>query len=189
MPPVHDMDHVGHAPSHHSGAVAVSKHDEDERNIALFGDLPEAKRRKFILVDDVQRGTRVRVRVMLDQVQMEEIPDSYRKSNSVFPRSYFDVQTTSPPPSPTGRHVFRDDPADEHNEPLTGRTLVPVPTMDGSEVKVPRPRLTRSKRSKEVTLNEMGYRMSWSQGRVFAGRTLFLQKSRKFKRKVPRSAG
>lgn len=179
MPPAHNMDHVGHPPSHHSNAVTASKHDGDERNIALFGDLPEAKRRKFILVDDVQRGTRVRVRVMLDQVQMEEIPDSYRKSNSVFPRSYFDVQTVSPPPSPTGRTVFKDDPVDEQNEPLTGRTLVPVPMMDGSDAKVPVPKVTRTKRSKEVTLNEMGYRMSWSQGRVFAGRTLFLQRSRK----------
>lgn len=180
MPSLHDqMDHVGSHQSH-SNAVSASKQGEEQRNIALFGDLPEAKRRKFILVDDAQRGTRVRVRVMLDQVQMEEIPDSYRKSNSVFPRSYFDMQTASPPASPRGTRVFTSDPVDERDEmPVTGRTLVPVPAMDGSDVKLPKPRITRSKRSREVTLNDLGYRMSWSQGRVFAGRTLFLQRSRK----------
>lgn len=36
--------------------------DEDER-ITLFGDIPEAKKRKFILVDDPGKGGRVRVRV------------------------------------------------------------------------------------------------------------------------------
>lgn len=186
MPPLHDgLGEVGsHAPPHGT-AVPVSTQDQDseERNIALFGDLPDAKRRKFILVDDTQRGTRVRVRVMLDQVKMAEMPDSYRKSNSVFPRSYFDMQMQSPPASPRGSRMF-DDPVDEAVEgsdlPLTGRTLVPVPMMDGSEAKVPKPRITRAKRSKEITLNDLGYRMSWSQSRVFSGRTLFLQRSRKF---------
>lgn len=179
MPPLHDgMGHVsGHAPSH-ATAVPVSKQDEEDRNIALFGDLPDSKRRKFILVDDVQRGTRVRVRVMLDQVQMEEMPDSYRKLNSVFPRSYFPMQMTSPPASPRGSRVF-DDEAEPANEstPVAGSQLVPVPLLDGTEARVPKPRLTRAKRGKEITLNDLGYRMSWSQSRVFAGRTLFLQKS------------
>lgn len=145
----------------------------------MFGDLPEAKRRKFILVDDAQRGTRVRVRVTLDTVKMEEIPDSYRKSNSVFPRSYFALQMSSPPASPRGSKVFDDEaePEDEPGCPLAGSQMVPVPLLEGGQARVPKPRLTRTKRSKEITLNDLGYRMSWSQGRVFAGRTLFLQKS------------
>jgi hypothetical protein len=157
----------------------VSKQEEEERNLQMFGDLPEAKRRKFILVDDAQRGTRVRVRVTLDTVKMEEIPDSYRKSNSVFPRSYFPLQMSSPPASPRGSKVFDDEaePEDDPGCPLTGSQLVPVPCIEGGEARVPKPRLTRTKRSKEITLNDLGYRMSWSQGRVFAGRTLFLQKS------------
>lgn len=205
IPPVHDgMGHLGgHAPSHATAVPAAAgpsssssskKHadeEESQRNLALFGDVPEAKRRKFILVEDSQRQTRVRVRVTLDQVHMAEIPDSYRKSNAVFPRSYFPVQTQSPPVSPRGSRVFADDPEDDGAAggdgggsggaaPVAGRTLVPVPMMDGTEARVPKPRLTRTKRSKEVTLNDLGYRMSWSQGRVFAGRTLFLQRSRKF---------
>ncbi|EON65684.1 hypothetical protein W97_04923 [Coniosporium apollinis CBS 100218] len=184
MPSLHStMDQLGSHASSHSATVATAKQEEGERNIALFGDLPEAKRRKFILVDDAQRGTRVRVRVMLDQVQMEEMPDSYRKSNSVYPRSYFPTQMQSPPTSPRGSRFF-DDPEDDSEEggvagtaPTTGRTLVSVPMMDGSEAKVPKPRLTRAKRRKEVTLNDLGYRMSWSQSRVFSGRTLFLQRS------------
>ena len=183
LPPMHDsMGH--HSRSSHGSSVPVSvskqEQDEEERKLAMFGDLPEAKRRKFILVDDAQRGTRVRVRVTLDSVKMEEMPDSYRKINSVFPRSYFAMQITSPPASPRGSNVLSDE-ADNESDPsfpLGGRTTVPVPTLDG-ETTVPKPRLTRAKRSKEITLNDLGYRMSWSQSRVFAGRTLFLQKSRK----------
>ncbi|KAK8176878.1 hypothetical protein IWX90DRAFT_992 [Phyllosticta citrichinensis] len=182
IPPLEQtMASVPPPPSH---AASTNKQQEDEeRNLELFGDLPEAKRRKFILVDDAQRGTRVRVRVMLDQVNMEEMPDSYRKSNSVYPRSYFPTQMQSPPASPRGTRFF-DDPEPEEKDdgtsgpiPVTGRTLVPVPMLDGSEAKVPRPRMTRAKRHKEVTLNDLGYRMTWSQSRVFAGRTLFLQRS------------
>jgi len=180
MPPMHDS--MGHHPPPHASSVAVSKQeqDEEERKLAMFGDLPEGKRRKFILVDDAQRGTRVRVRVTLDSVKMEEMPDSYRKINSVFPRSYFPMQMSSPPTSPRGSGVFSDEPDDEDDPsfPLAGRVTVPVPTLDG-EATVPRPRLTQTKRTKEITLNDLGYRMSWSQSRVFAGRTLFLQKSRK----------
>ncbi|KAF2015595.1 hypothetical protein BU24DRAFT_346688 [Aaosphaeria arxii CBS 175.79] len=178
MPPMHDG--MGHPPPPHASGVPVAKHDQDEeeRKLAMFGDLPESKRRKFILVDDAQRGTRVRVRVTLDTVKTEEMPDSYRKSNSVFPRSYFPMQMTSPPASPRGSRVFKDE-ADSESDPgfpLAGSSLVPVPIIEG-EAQVPKPRLTRAKRSKEITLNDLGYRMSWSQSRVFAGRTLFLQKS------------
>jgi hypothetical protein len=52
--------------------------------------------------------------------------------------------------------------------------------MDGSDAKLPVPRMTKSRRGKESALNELGYRMSWSQARQFNGRTLFLQRSRKF---------
>jgi hypothetical protein len=181
MPPIPDLMSQHPRPPHSSSVPVSREQEEKDRNIALFGDLPEAKRRKFILVDDAQRGTRVRVRVTLDTVKMEEMPDSYRKANSVFPRSYFAMQMTSPPASPRGSHVFQDDeenPADDPDFPLSGSQLVPLPTPDG-EARVPAPRITKGKREKECKLNELGYRMSWSQSRVFAGRTLFLQKSRK----------
>lgn len=174
IPSTDGLSHLSQAGSH---AVATSKQPEEEEsnNAALFGDLPEAKRRKFILVDDAQRGTRVRVRVMLDQVRMAEMPDSYRKNNSVYPRSWFATEMQSPPPSPR-RGRWPDD-VDSEASTTTARTLVPVPIMDGSETKLPVPRMTRTKRNKEVTLNDLGYRMSWSQSRVFSGRTLFLQRS------------
>ncbi|KAE9969934.1 hypothetical protein BLS_005146 [Venturia inaequalis] len=172
-----DMEHVSsHAPSHSTAiAAAEAKKDEEQRNIALFGDLPEAKRRKFILVDDAQRGTRVRVRVMLDQVRMHEMPDSYRKNNSVYPRSWFATEMQSPGPASHGR--WPDDVEVEQEDTPAARTLVPMPMLDGSDGKVPVPRMSRTKRGKEVTLNDLGYRMSWSQSRVFSGRTLFLQRS------------
>ncbi|KAF2398022.1 hypothetical protein EJ06DRAFT_480599 [Trichodelitschia bisporula] len=175
IPAAGDMGHVNsHPPPAH--ANASKKEDDEERDIALFGDLPPGKRRKFILVDDAQRGTRVRVRVMLDQVRMHEMPDSYRKNNSVYPRSWFATEMQSPPPSPR-RGRWPDDVDDQDEGSPAARTLVPVPMMDGSEAKLPVPRMSRTKRNKEVTLNDLGYRMSWSQSRVFSGRTLFLQRS------------
>ena len=179
------IDHVGsHPPPSHTNAVVAAavvsrQEEEDERNVALFGDLPEAKRRKFILVDDAQRGTRVRVRVMLDQVKMHEMPDSYRKNNSVYPRSWFATEMQSPPSSPQRSRWPDDVDHPDDADPSEVRTLVPVPMTDGSESKLPVPRMSRSKRTKEATLNDLGYRMSWSQSRVFSGRTLFLQRSRK----------
>lgn len=174
----------GHPGGAHPVSTSTSKLDEDptQDNIALFGDLPEAKRRKFILVDDPQRGTRVRVRVMLDQVRMHEMPDSYRRNNSVYPRSWFPTEMQSPPTSPRRSRWADDIETEEGASREETRTLVPVPVMDGSEVKLPVPRMTRGKRSKEVVLNDLGYRMSWSQSRVFSGRTLFLQRSREYHR-------
>ncbi|KAL1982225.1 hypothetical protein VTN96DRAFT_1651 [Rasamsonia emersonii] len=173
----------------HSTVATSSKQDgrdiyeedagtRDPDNNALFGGLPEGKRRKFILVDDPQRGCRVRVKVMLDQVDMNEIPDSYRLSNAVYPRAYFPVQMKSPPGRVVpGKRYFEDESDGEDDDAATvGRTLVPAPSIDG-EADTAVPKLSRSRHQKERILNDLGYRMSWSQSRVFAGRTLFLQRS------------
>lgn len=172
-------------------AAGRGRDDDDDdsasaNNKALFGDLPESKRRKFILVEDSQRGTRVRVRVMLDQVKMDDMPDAHLRHNAVYPRSYYPRQMRSPPDTPGARKMWDDE--DDTIEtgggvdsaaptPTRGRTIVPVSLMDGSEAKLPVPRMTKSRRQKEVALNELGYRMSWGQARTFNGRTLFLQRS------------
>jgi len=184
MPAVPDgMD--ANMPSHASTLatpIATSaKEEDDEKKRHLFGDVPESKRRKFILVDDNQRGTRVRVRVMLDQVNMDEMPDAHLRTNAVYPRSYYPRQMRSPPGSPSARgHWDDEDDLLEGPEAAKGTTLVPVSLMDGTDAKLPVPRMTKSRRAKESALNELGYRMSWSQARQFNGRTLFLQRSRKF---------
>ncbi|KAL6238071.1 hypothetical protein BDW75DRAFT_228250 [Aspergillus navahoensis] len=165
-----------------SGRVEEIDDDEHDPNKDdLFGTLPEGKRRKFILVDDTQRpGCRVRVKVMLDQVDMDEIPDSYRMSNSVYPRTYFPVQMKTPRGQvlPGDRYIKDDTQASnvEDDEATVGRIMVPAPQVDDdSEIAVPR--ISRRKHRKEVLLNDLGYRMSWSQSRVFSGRMLFLQRS------------
>ncbi|GAA86269.1 ribosomal protein L24E [Aspergillus luchuensis] len=113
--------------------------DDDERNPssdALFGTLPEGKRRKFILVDDNQRGCRVRVKVMLDQVDMDELPDSYRMSNAVYPRTYFPVQMRDPGRVVPGNRYIKDhvgvdeEDADDDDSPTVGRIMVPAPQID-----------------------------------------------------------
>lgn len=194
MPSVHDaMDPMPAAAAAHAGSTTLAtpitasvKDDGDEdaanrQRATLFGDVPESKRRKFILVDDTQRGTRVRVRVMLDQVKMDDMPDAHLRANAVFPRSYYPRQMRSPPGSPRSRGGAWDDDDDDmlQQEDVTrGKTFVPVPLMDGTDARLPVPRITRSRRDKEVALNELGYRMSWGQARTFNGRTLFLQRSR-----------
>ncbi|KAH8701731.1 hypothetical protein BGW36DRAFT_104164 [Talaromyces proteolyticus] len=160
----------------------TTEHEDDEMhdpdNEDVFGSLPEGKRRKFILVDDPQRNCRVRVKVMLDQVDVNEIPDSYRLSSAVYPRAYFPVQMKSPPGRVVPGKRYADDESDEDTagSVTMGRTLVPTPTIDGeSDDAVPR--LTRTRHHKDKVLNDLGYRMSWSQSRVFAGRQRFLQRS------------
>ena len=185
------------APAPQTGSVASASSKQEDDNVRtnhLFGGVPEGKRRKFILVDDTQRAQRVRVRVTLDNVMLEEMPDSYRKSNSVYPRSFFPMHLQSPPSSPAGGRFSKDPDRDdegvgddagagavgdasESGKPTIGRTLVPVSLMDGSEAKVPLPRIAKPRRSKELALNDLGYRMSWIQSRVFSGRHLFLQRS------------
>jgi hypothetical protein len=158
----------------------------------LFPDLPEAKKRKFILVEDSDRHTRLRVRVTLDAVDTGEIPDSFRRSNSVYPRSFFPREMQSPPPSATGTRFFPDDASDVEDDGTTetegrgsgrgsvsrrGRSMVKVPLAEGQECELAIPRMRRVIRSKEVRLNDLGYRMAWLQSRVFAGRTVFLQRA------------
>lgn len=174
-----------------SSAIPARRHsrphaDEPE---GLFPDVPEAKKRKFILVDDNMRGSRLRVRVTLDGVDTNEIPDSFRKGASVFPRSYFPREMQSPPPSATGSQFFMDDQSDDGIQETEGRELsrrgvtksasqtVKVSMADGQNGEAAVPRMRKSYRGKEVKLNDLAYRMAWLQSRVFAGRTVFLQRA------------
>lgn len=171
MPSLHDTMDSMHGQASALAIPASVKKEEEEHRRTLFGDVPESKRRKFILVDDNQRGTRVRVRVMLDQVKMDDMPDAHLRINAVYPRSYYPRQMRSPPGTPGARGNWDDD--DDGGEGAAvssiSTTMVPVSFMDGSEAKLPVPRMTKSKRNKEVHLNELGYRMSWGQARTFNG--------------------
>ena len=66
----------------------------------------------------------------------------------------------------------------ERGVDIETRTQVQVPVVEGGEVDAPVPRLSRAAGEKEERLNDLGYRMSWSQSRTFAGRVIFLQRSR-----------
>jgi hypothetical protein len=197
-----ESSHIGTAPMSSSAAGAratPSRGALDDTPDDLFPDLPDVKKRKFILVEDSERNNRLRVRVTLDGVDTREIPDSFRKSSSVYPRSYFPREMQSPPPSATGSRFFTDDVSDVEDDGATetegrgegrgtrrlrnrGRTMVKVPITEGRVGEVAIPRMRKSFRGKEVRLNDLGYRMAWLQSRVFAGRTVFLQRARKFLR-------
>lgn len=198
MPSIHDT--LSDSAHGSGGPMAAARRLSPARGAQdgpedLFPDIPEAKKRKFILVDDNDRQSRLRVRVTLDGVDTREIPDSFRKSSSVYPRSYFPREMQSPPPSATGSKFFAGDASDAEDDGATetegrrvgrgsvssrGRTMVKVPMAEGQEGEVSIPRMRRVFRGKEVRLNDLGYRMAWLQSRVFAGRTVFLQRACEF---------
>ena len=170
-------------PNHTAVAAAVPTTEEEERNNALFGNLPEAKRRKFILVEDPSKnGQKVRVRVSLDNPDIGGMPDSSRHINSVYPRSFFPKgMPTQAAPSKTNRFYDDGDPeagSKDDGQTTKGRTLVPIPVMDGDVREVPVPRIARGKQSKERLLNDLGYRMAWNQLPIFQHKKMFLQKAR-----------
>ena len=143
----------------------------------------EPRKRKFILVEDIERNNRVRVKVNLDGVDIAEIPDSYREANSVYPRSYSPSQMQLSPRSNVERRRRARFPIDQNDNGSDGfetRCAVKIPVVDRDEVDVTVPRLSNKVGQKEDKLNDLGYRMSWSQSRVFAGRVIFLQRSRTF---------
>ncbi|KAI3398103.1 hypothetical protein diail_9856 [Diaporthe ilicicola] len=191
MPSLQDTLSNGHHPvaARRAGSRAAGADEPTD----LFPDIPEAKKRKFILVEDSDRQSRLRVRVTLDGVDTREIPDSFRKSSSVFPRSYFPREMQSPPPSATGSRFFQEDMSEVEDDGNAetegrragrgaagrGRSLIKVPATsnEGGEVEVAIPKLRKGIRGKEVRLNDLGYRMAWLQSRVFAGRPVFLQRA------------
>lgn len=136
------------------------------------------------------RGSRLRVRVTLDGVDTYEIPDSFRKAASVYPRSFFPREMQNPPPTAIASHFFSDDVSDDGIQETDGRSIgrpgstriatktVRVPSSDSQPVEVVIPGMRRSRRRKELKLNELGHSMAWLQSRVFAGRTMFLQRAR-----------
>lgn len=163
----------------------MASSDASERNaddIALFGDVPEDKRRKFILVEDTQKSNRVRVKVTLDQIDMREIPDSYRKSNSVFPRAYFPVEMQTQQSQPGGERFVEEEGEEvDGARPTVGKTSVTVPITNG-EAEVDVPGISSNKRAREQNINELGYRMAWGQSRVFSNRPIFLARARMYSR-------
>ncbi|KAG6000331.1 hypothetical protein E4U21_005568 [Claviceps maximensis] len=199
------MSHM--APRAGSEATVTRKHGRTTVAApeGLFPNIPEAKKRKFILVDDSMRGSRLRVRVTLDGVDTNEIPDSFRRGSSVFPRSYFPREMQSPPPSAFGSQFFSEDLFDgagdghdvddddgiqETEGRVPGRRGITKSVSQAVEVAVGEgavggaaataaivPRMRKTRRGKEVKLNDLACRMAWLQSRVFAGRTVFLQRA------------
>ena len=163
--------------SHEDSSPSPEKKSE---HASLLGKVPEGKRRKFFTVEDPERdGHKVRVKMALHECPVHEAPDSYRKRNSVYPRSWFPTEMQLSPSSrgPRGRFLEDRDGADSEDEGLIGTSVVKLPMVEGSEGEFRVPGLGRRARKKEEQLNDMGYRISWSQGRTFSDRVLFLQQS------------
>lgn len=174
MPPSMQGGMHGYGRPGNTAMASQGSQESQQGSAELYGDIPEGKRRKFILVEDTQKNARVRVKVTLDQIETSEIPDSYRKHNSVFPRAYFPVQMQSATESTCGGRFVGDDIEEmDDGPPIAGRMTVPCHLTDGEgEVEVSQ--LTQRKRDREQKLNELGYRMAWGQSRIFSNRPIFL---------------
>ncbi|KAK5076627.1 hypothetical protein LTR64_005894 [Lithohypha guttulata] len=182
-PPMPGSIHQYARPPGNTVMVSSERRKREDDDTELFGDLPEGKKRKFILVDDTQKSARVRVKVTLDTVNVQDIPDSYRRQNSVYPRSYYPIQMQAEPAA--GRFAAED--AESEGAPTVGKMTVPC-TTTGGESQVEVSQLTRSKREREGKINELGYRMAWGQGRVFSNRPIFLARALDAYRTKQRSA-
>lgn len=140
------------------------KEEDDDKKPTPFADVPEGKKRKFILVDDFVRGTRVRVHVELDNIKMEEMPDFHLQKNSVFPRQFYPRQMRSPSDSPGNSKEWDKANSirpEDSRVSLKAEDLIRVPLLDGSQIELPVPRVSKDLQEKECALNELGYRMSW----------------------------
>ena len=195
-PALHDGMGVlgGHAgPNHTAVAASVPKTEEEEVdcNEVLFGNLPDAKKRRFILVDDPDDHKRVRVHVSLENSNIVEAPDDFRHRNCVYPRCFAPVGMPREPRSTRGNRFHTNEaPEGESGDDCqvtTGRTLVPVSTLEGADTEVPVPRISRAKKEKEKLLNNLGYRMAWGQRKIFDKRTMFLQRARMLRPKPAES--
>ena len=178
----HRLDHHSSRPASNATttASAAPKLEDGSHDTVTYSNTHNIKPRKLITVKDPGRDTNVRINAQLDGVNMDEIPDDFRKKNSVYPRSYFPRRIQSPSSSA----AFDDDEEagnGSSNSMLPrGKTLVPIRLIDGWEADFHVPRMSRAKRSKEFALNDLGSKMSWGQTQTFSDRPMFLQRSREW---------
>lgn len=165
-----------------TSALLPSKFDDVDGGV--WGEAAKIMPRKSITVKDIEKDTNVRVNIKLDGLDNSEIPDSFRQKHSVYPRNYFPLAMQSPPHnSCDDGSVFDDESGDnviETNAPTEAgvRMIVPVRLQDGWEAELPLPRMSKSRRTKERALNELGARMCWDYVQSFNGRPIFIQRSR-----------
>lgn len=144
--------------------------------------VPEAKKRKLFTMRDPENNNPVRVKINLEGVNLNEMPDSYRRDNSVYPRAFFPVEMKlSPGARKSKRREGRFFDEEDNEEDFqdgggVGRTMVRVPMIEG-EGEVPVPRLGKREREKEEMLNDLGYRICWGHRRSFARRILLIQQT------------
>ena len=175
----------GHGGPNHTAVAASApkvEEEEEDRNKAVLNNLPDTKRRKFLLVEDPDDQKRVRVHAMLENSNIVEAPDDFRHRNCVYPRCFAPVGMPAEPKTVRGNRFYDDgDPQGggrDDGQVTLGRTLVPVSMLEGADGEVPVPRIARAKKEKEKLLNDLGYRMAWGQRKIFHRRTVFLQRAR-----------
>ena len=162
--------------SHNRSPSPSSAHND------LLSLYPKIPGRKFINVHDPGSSpNKVRVKLDLGEVRINEVVDDFRERNSVYPRSCVRAQMQMNAGEKRqkrlrARFVESDSPAGEGFD--TGRTTVKIPTDDG-EVEAPVPRLSKRIGDREEKLNDAGYRIGWDQIQKYDRKIVFLQKSRK----------
>ncbi|RAL64911.1 hypothetical protein DID88_001504 [Monilinia fructigena] len=116
--------------------TAQSKPDDDD-SVDVFGNVPEAKKRKFILVEDPIKQSRTH---------------SERATQSINVL-WFPLQMQSPPPSAHGSRFFEEEDTDDEvdggrGRSRRGRKMFTVQLPDGNEGEIPIPRMQSSQTSR-----------------------------------------
>lgn len=146
---------------------------------------PEAKKRKLFTVRDLEKNIPVRVKINLEGINVNEMPDPYRREHSIYPRAFSPVgMKLSPRTRKAERREQRFIDEEDNEEGLDddmgiGQTTVKVPMVDGREGDISVPRLGRRQLEKEKMLNDLGYRICWGHGRSFSRRILLIQRTGK----------
>ena len=190
MPPgMHDS--MSSLATHSPTIVSVStprRSEDDEQPNSTGRPAKRAKNKTgthLITVKDPDPESRpgrknpIRVKLNLQEVNPENYSSTNHLSkNSVYPRScaYLRAQAS---PGKRDRRVLEYDQGEEdsedNDEPVCGRTIVPVPSLEEGQHELAVPMISRAKRRKEEQINDMGYRLAWSGQKNLDNRNVLLQ--------------
>lgn len=127
--------------------------DQKSEHRSLIGRSDGKQRKVFTVNDPDLSGHKVRVKMALPEVNIQQVPDSYRKNSSMYPRSWYSVQMQLSPSSrgSTGRFLEERDEAgaEEDAREQVGTTVFKVPMLEGRACELKLPGLGKRARRKD----------------------------------------
>ena len=123
--------------------------------------------RRTITIKDRQRDNVVRVSVKTRNIDLDEMPDSFRREYSVFPRAHYPRQGLSS--SSTESETLNPE---TKTESLVTWDQIPLGQWR-------LPMVAEERKKQERQMNDLGQHITWGKPQLFSGRNLLLQTTRK----------